>query len=215
MSLDQFRTTTESSSTTSDTESDNNEDSYTWDCNWHVDLQGYWKDVDGRFYSEDTPNEPPLMAVPEKLAAEIHIIDDSEIVQDVAEWWFPEAADEYTEAAKVVFNDFSTWHLPLKPWDKDYENSREHIIKTYVPEVIRWNAILEGENPDKAIEDWNKPWEIDDPDWFDDIEKTEMSEEFRKWCNKNADWLPHIDKKIKSTDEIELDVEDDNWEDDW
>lgn len=218
MSLDQFRTVDGNYEEPSDDDEEVEEDSYSWGCNWHFEPGGYWDNVDEKFFGEDTPNQPPLMAVPEKLAAELHIIDDPDFVEEVGEWWSEREADSYTEVMKIVFNDLSVWHIPLKPWDKDYARVREHHIKQYLPEVIRWQAILDGEDPDQAVKEWEKPWAEWTPKWFSDVGDTEMSESTRKWFNNNARWMPHIDRKVESMGdevEVELEDEDDDWADDW
>lgn len=217
MSLDQFSSVSEHYEDSDSEEEESSENSYSWDCNWHIHPEGYWDGVDERFFGEDTPNQPPLMNVSEKLAAEMEVIDDPDFVKEVGEWWSEREADSYNAVIRVIFNDLSTWHVPVKPWDKDYARTREHTVKRYVPEVIRWEAILNGEDPDKAIAEWDEPWGEHRPEWFDDFEHWEMEEQTRKWFNENADWLPHIDRTIESTeDEVELDVDDDeDWTDDW
>jgi len=213
MSLDQFKSLGNESP--EETTSDLSNSGSDWDRNWHLKLEGYWESVDESLFDEDSPNSVPLMAVPEKLAAEIEITDEPEVVEQVAKWWDEERSDQYVEVARILFNDLSTWHIPLRPWSKDYANIREGILKRYVPQVIKWEAILEGKDPDKALEEWDKPWNVKDPEWFNDVDDTGLTEDTRKWLNEDKDWLPHISKEINSNnEEVDLDVED-GWEDDW
>jgi len=192
-------------------------DSYTFEFDWHIRLDGYWEDVNREYYGDHTPNSSPLMAVPEKLAADIKIIQDDEVIQQLSDWIYDDDESIYSEVLKLTFNDFSTWHIPLRPWDKDYARIREGAVKKYVPQVIKWEAIVRGENPKEALEQYEFPWEDTKPDWFNDFEHFEFDEETRKWYNENVDWLPYIDKTIKSDDaNIDIDTGDnDNWEDDW
>lgn len=215
MSLDQFRSLGDNQSDTSGA-SGEPEDVTSWDCNWHIKLDGYWDNVSEKYFGDDTPNQPPLMAVPEKLAAELHIVDDPELVEEVGEFWAQGSPDEYVEVFKIVFNDLSTFHVPLRPWSKDYAMIRDSLVKQYLPEVVKWEAVLDGENPDEVLDNWLPPWEEEDPDWFEDVDKTGLSESTRKWLNEEKNWLPHIDKKIESNGNVDLDLdEDDDWADDW
>lgn len=209
MSLDQFKSVSlEDHLTTSEDTS--------WDLNWHIKEEGYWDSIGSRFFDEDSPNKPPLMEVPEKLAADLEISDDPELVEEVASYWFPGREDDYVEVVKITYNDFSVWYWPLRPWDEDYENMRDTIVKRYYPQVIKWRAIVRGDDPSKALREMDKPWEEDEPKWFSDVDKTGLSEETRKWLNKNKDWIQHIDREINSREEeIDLGVEDEDWTDDW
>lgn len=210
MSLDSYAEPVES-------ETDESDDSYTFDCNWHISLDGYWDEVDPKYFGANTPNEPPLMAVPEKLAADMEIIQSDDIIQQLSNWIYNDDASIYTEVLKITFNDFSTWHIPLRPWDKDYARTRANSVKRYMPQIIEWNAIIQGNNPEQALEQFDPPWESNNPEWFDDFQHYEMDEETRKWYNENVDWLAHIDKTIKSDNEnIDIDEgENDDWTKDW
>lgn len=217
MSLDDFAEQSVDQQAGEGQQSQSTDDGYSWNSNWHIYPEGYWQDVDPEYFGEGTPNQYPLMEVPERLAAEIEIISDDDVVEDVVEYWFPGKSEQYVEVARITFNDFSTWHLPLRSWDEDYTNTREELVKDYVPEVIRWEAIIEGRDPDEAIEEWDKPWEIEDPEWFSDVGDTGMSEETRKWLNDEIDGLSRVDRKVSSSSEdVELDIDDDDdWTDDW
>lgn len=216
MSLDQFSSIDGDKSDATSDSGNSDEDSYTWDCNWHIDPDGYWDDVDERFFGDGTPNQPPLMEVPEKMAAELHIIDDEDVVQSAAELMFPNHSDEYTQVLRVVYNDLSTWHVPIKDWDDDSEMIMETIVQKYVPEVIKWEAIINGENPQDKLEEWDKPWEFDEPEWWSDMDHTGISEETRKWLNNSVPGVEYVDRKIESSkQEVDLEVEDDDWTDDW
>lgn len=207
----------ESSTEQPDAEATESDDSYSFDCNWHISLDGYWEDVDPSYFGDDTPNEPPIMAVPEKLAADMEVIEDEELIQELVDWMYSDGQEKYSEVLKVTFNDFSTWHIPLRPWDKDYARIRMGAVERYVPEIIKWEAIVKGKNPKKALQEFDAPWEYTEPEWVSDFEHWEMKEDTRKWFNENADWLPYIDKTIKSDgDEVEVELaEDEDWTDDW
>jgi len=202
---------------TNESQNTGSSDSYTFRCNWHISLDGYWEDVDPEYYGDYTPNSPPLMAVPEKLAADMEIIEDDKLIQQLSDWIYEDDNSIYSEVLRLTFNDFSTWHIPLRPWDKDYARIREGAVEKYVPEIVKWEAIVRGENPKEALEQCDFPWEDTKPDWFDDFEHFEFDKETRKWYNENVDWLAYIDKTIKS-DNANVDIyagDNDNWEDDW
>lgn len=217
MSLDQFRSMSDSDQLDESEEVNDDSTDHTWDCNWHLYPGGYWEEVDEKYYGDDSPNQPPLFNVPEKLAAEINVIDDEDIVSEVSEWWNPKRKDDFNEVIQIVFNDFSTWHMPVRPWDEDYSRTRVHIVERYLPDVVKWRAILRGDDPDEVLEQWTPPWEQQKPDWEDDIDNTGFSEDTRQWLNDYASWMPHIDKEVGSeSKDVELDIdEDDDWTDDW
>lgn len=213
MSLDSF--SGDNFESNIDAEEDSSDELNAWDFNWHISRNGYWETVDEKFYTDELPNEPPLMAVPEKLAADMEIIEDPEIVNQVAKYWFPKCEDEYEQVMKITFNDFSVWHEPLLPWEKDYTRARQHLVERYLPEIVKWKAIIECRDVSEALRELKESWEEDEPKWFSDIDKTELSNSARLWLNENASWLPHIDKVIE-TEEIDLELdEDDDWTDDW
>jgi len=172
--------------------------------------------VGDRFFGEGTPNDPPIIYVDEKLAADMEIIDDENVVQEVVEFWSLPQPDRYVSVLKVTFNDFSNWHIPLPPWEKDYAKTRVNTIDKYMPEIIRWHAIVEGEDPEPRLQDWESQLEPSEPEWYGDLEKTGISEETREKVNNQLSAVPYIDKKIESTTyDADIEVEDDSWEDDW
>jgi hypothetical protein len=186
--------------------------------NWHIRIDGFWENVDSRFYNDELPNQPPLLSVNERLAAEIKILDEDDIVSKVSEFFFPESPDRYTEVARVLFNDLSTWHIPLPPWDKDYEKQRVRIVDRYIPEIIKWSCIIYKKDYQTEIEKWED--EISDQEkyeWMDRINDTEFTEEDIKWLNENMKWVETQHKVVKSdNDNVELNIGKENsWEDDW
>lgn len=174
----------------------------------------FWQHTDTRFYGEGTPNDFPIIAVSELLAARIEIIEDEDWAKEVAQFWHISETENITELVKVTFNDLRTWHWPLRPWDKDPTKTRQHIVEKYVPQVIRWEAILEGEDPDEAVSNWENRHEDDTVDFVEIMDETEMSDEDRKWFNKNADWMPLLKRKVEKNEDVDIDVaEDDSWMD--
>lgn len=190
---------------------------YDWTSEWNIDPQGFSANATEPFCSDDTPHEPPLYNVELKLAADIEIINDIELVNEVANYWFPSEVDRYTQVAAVVFNDASVWYLPLASWEKDYEGTRTHIVEKFIPDIVQWRALIDGRSPSKALDkyrDWNS---IDEKKWVEDVEDTDMPEEYRQWFNDNAEWVEHISREVKSSsNNVNLGVdEDDSWTDDW
>lgn len=184
---------------------------------WHISMDKYWNDVDERFYGQGTPNEPPLMNVPEKLAADMEYVDDPHLASSVADQLDFNSPERYEAVITVIFNDFSTWKWPLLKGDKELTSEVEHFIDKYIPEIIRWEAIVAGEDPDEAIKEWTGEDEGDDMSWMEDIGNTSMSDDMRKMFNEEADWLPHINRTVETNSEVE-DVEidsDGDWTDDW
>lgn len=198
----------------------NNESSTheSWTEKWDIEPHGFVNDVDERFFNEDAPHKPPLIDVELKLAADVQIRDDNELVQSVADYWFPHDSERHTEVAEIVFNDISVWYLPLAPWEKDYESTRIKIVDDFIPDIVQWKAITENENPKEALEEW-KEWDKDDDEyeWVELMSETEMEGEIRKWFNEHADWLPYIAKKVKSqANDVEFDDSGDlDWRDSW
>lgn len=193
------------------------DDSIDDNSDWQFSAYGYYDDVDERFYGDGIPNQPPMMSVPEKLAADMEYIEDSKFAKEIAES-IP-YADYFNQDAviKIVFNDLSTWHWPIKSIGNGGFNDVEHFVQTYIPEIIQWDAILHGDDPTKRLADWYDEGEQEGVNWSKLMEDVDMSEDKRKWFNNNADWLDKISKKVKkidSGDELELD-EDDDWIDDW
>lgn len=190
---------------------------YDWTSKWDIEPHGFSADASEPFCSEDTPHKPPLYNVELKLAADIEIINDIGLVNEVAEHWFPSQVNRFTQAAAVVFNDASVWYLPLATWEKDYEGIRTHLVNSFIPDIVQWKAIVDGRDPSEALEqyrDWNS---IDEKEWVDDVDDTDMPEDYRQWFNDNVDWVGHISREIESSsDNVDLDVdEDDSWTDDW
>lgn len=190
---------------------------YNFDCEWHISLDGYWSDIDPFYFGEHTPNQPPLMAVPEKLAADIDILQDETMIRALSEWLYSDDPGVYSEVIKITFNDFSTWHIPVQPWSEDHACVRMSTVEKYVPEIIKWEAIVHGKDPERVLESTELPWDDTEPEWFDDFEHRKMNENTRQWFNDNADWLPYIDETIKSdSEEVDMELDkDDDWTDDW
>jgi len=211
MSLDTF-------ATTDDTVCDSCNDKVSSD---NIDSQKpksqskvFWHDTDTRFYGEGTPNDFPIIAVSELLAARMEIIEDKEWAHKIAQFWNIEDTENISELMKITFNDLRTWHWPLRPWDKDPTKTRQHLVEKYVPEVIRWEAIMEGEDPDEAVLEWENRYEDDSVDFIQLIEETDVSDEDRKWFNNNADWMPLLKRKVEKNDDVDIDIaEDDSWMD--
>jgi hypothetical protein len=192
-----------------------NKQSSSWASKYEIEPQGYVDEVDERFFGENTPNEPPLLQVEVKLAADISISDNPRLVREVAEFWFPDEVQRYKKVAIIAFNDASVWHIPLASWEKDYENFRRIIVEEFIPDVVQWKAIVDNRSPSKALSKWNEWLESDDEGWEEDMEKTKFSKENREWFNENADWLGHILRQVDTKDrKVSLDVED-SWENDW
>lgn len=174
-------------------------------------------DLSPKYFGAGTPNLPPGFHVDNRVAVDIHILDDPQLVEEVAEFMFPSETERYVEVAKVIFNDMSTWHLPLPPWDKDYTGFRDHIVREYIPDVIKAQVDLAGGDGDMAKHKWEVKRGNAEAMWESDVGDCEMSESTRNWFNENKDWVPKLDKKVESmSDEVSLDIEDsDSWEDDW
>jgi hypothetical protein len=189
-----------------------------WTDKWDIEPYGYTTNIDDRFFDEDSPHKPPIIDVDVKLAADIQIREDKQLVKSVAEYWFPHDTERFIEVAEIVFNDISVWYLPLPPWDKDYENIRINIVDDFVSDVVQWKAIVDNRSPKVALEEW-RDWldKDDDYEWAQLISDTEMLESTRKWFNENADWLPHIHKTVESDiKNVELNDSDEmSWEDSW
>lgn len=183
------------------------------DLDWHISSDGYWDEHDSRFFGEDKPNDPPLMNVPEKLAADMDYIEDPQTVLDIAESLEMRSPDRYDAAIRVIFNDFSTWHWPILKGDRELTNEVMHFIDEYMPQIVQWRAIVAGEDPKQALDEWNDVVEEKDYSWMDEIDNTELSEDDRQYLNDNASWLEHISRKVDAPD---IDIEDDSdWADDW
>lgn len=169
-----------------------------------------------RFFGDGTVNDPPTKEVDEKKAIDINIVTDDSIVEKAAEMWTPNEKDDMIEAIQIVFNDGSTWHWPLREWDNDPANVRQHFIEDYAPEVIRWKAKKNGEDPQEAFKESMFYTETSEPEWVERLSDVGLSEETRRWFNKNADYLPDLLKKVSSSsDDVDLDVDGDDWTEDW
>lgn len=205
MSLDHFKSTddvnvaSEETSEQNESEPTDNKPNPTWGDDWHIYPGGYWEDVDEDFFGEGTPNSPPLINVDTKLAAEVHITEDQGVVEEAAEFMFPEEVERYTQAVQIIYNDLSTWLLPLPPWGEDLAGTRDWLVRDIVPEVIQWEAILDGRDPEKALSEWEDGEGVETT-WTDMIDETEMSDEDRKELNNklgdNID-LPERVRKSK------------------
>jgi hypothetical protein len=177
----------------------------------------WFEGTDSRYYGENSPNKPPAFKVPNRIAVEIELVSDEDLVQQVAEFWFPSEPERYVEVACIIFNDMSVWYFPLPSWDEDYAGTRHHVVKEFVPEVIKARSDKAGMDGD-----WHKHlWEVRNglarPDWLEDVDNAELSEANREWFNENADWIRKIRKNIESQlDEVDIEVENTySWEDDW
>jgi hypothetical protein len=192
-------------------------DAYSWISEYEIEPSSFSSSKGDAFHDGSTPHEPPLYDVELKLASDIEILHDEELVDEVVNYWFPSESDRLDRVIAVFFNDASVWYLPTASWEKDYEGIREHVVETFVPDVVQWKALVEGRDPSKALSRFRKGKEIDDPEWESEMSNTSMSEEHREWFNSHADWMPHIDRQVESNSEsIDLDVEDeDSWADDW
>lgn len=217
MSLDSFKSTSEDVGGETNLDNTSPTDVSADDVDWHISLDGYWDDVDERFYGEDTPNEPPLMNVPEKLAADMEHIGDEGYASEVADQLEMMVPSEYKSVIRITFNDFSTWNWPLKNTTDEFTDEVKHFIDRYFPEIIQWDAIVRGDDPEEELDNWLN--QFDDPDysWQQDVDNTEMDRKTRVWFNQNASWLPELRKKIKSeANDVDIEQESgDEWMDDW
>jgi len=179
---------------------------------------GDWtSELDERYFTGGSPNDPPAYEVDKREPVDIEILEDESLVEQTAAFMFPGEVDRYTEVARITYNDMSTWHIPLPPWEKDCANFREHIVGTYVAQAIKAQAELDGRDGDEELRQWQIRRGNRDPDWFSDVAKTDMSEENRQWFNENMELVPDIPRTVQSvtSDPVsEVDVDSD-WEDDW
>jgi hypothetical protein len=185
--------------------------------NWHVSLNGYWDNIDERFYGEDTPNDPPIINVPEKLAADIEYINSPLKASIIAEKLDMDKCISYNSAVKIRFNDFSTWHWPMKSCDREFTYQLKGFIDRWFPDIIQWHAIVRGDDPKEALERWYDEIEPSTPDWIEEFEDTDMDEETRQYLNDNADWLPEISRTVegKGVDSSsDISIEED-WNEGW
>lgn len=171
-----------------------------WYDSYDIEPKGFSSSVDSDYFDDDSPHKPPAIDVDVKMAADVHISDDPKLVKEVTEYWFGEHDDRYIEVAKVVFNDGSVWCLPLADWDKDYTNTRIHIVDEYIPDVVQWKAITEGRDPSEALENFRDQTSEDDEQWVEDVGNTDMTEEQRRWFNNTLDHVNHIDRKVETKD---------------
>lgn len=178
---------------------------------------GWFNGTDSRYYNPDSPNKPPAFKVPKRIAVDIELTTEQHLVQQTAEFWFPSEPERYTEVARITFNDMSVWYFPLPPWSKDYAGTRHHVVKEFVPEVIKARSDKAGMDGDRYKHLWEVRNGLARPHWLEDVDNAELSEANRKWFNENADWIPKIRKTIESQlDEVDIEVEDSyGWEDDW
>lgn len=195
----------------------NETESYSWLEQYDINMSACSSYDNEPFEDDSTPHKPPLIDVDLKLASDIEFLEDEELVGEVVDYWFPESKDRLDQVAAVFFNDGSVWYLPTTDWEKDYEGIRTHVVQKFIPEIIQWRAIVNGENPSEALSRHEQGLEPEEPEWEEDVADTEISEEDRMWFNENVDWLPHLDREIKSKSEsIDLNVESgDSWADDW
>lgn len=214
MSLDQFKASTQIKGGADESSDNDNEQLGPRDINWHISLDGYWDDVDKRFYGEDTPNEPPLMNVPEKLAADMDYCDDSDLATEIASQLDFNTPERYEAVITVTFNDFSTWNWPILNGGRKLTSEVIHFIDKYMPQIVKWEAILAGDDPIQAVKEWKGENDPADFSWMDDISNTKLSEPDRKYLNENADWLEHKSRRVDATPDIDVDSGDD-WADDW
>lgn len=217
MSLDSFKAQTNEQGGVNDNSSNTVDKVSIEDYDWHISMDEYWDDVDERFYGGDTPNEPPLMNVPEKLAADMEYVDDPHYASTIAEQLDFNSPERYGAVITVIFNDFSTWKWPILVGDRELTSEVEHFIEKYIPEIIEWEAIVAGEDPDKALKEWYGERQDDDMSWMEEVSNTSMSDEVRKVFNEEVEWLPHINRTVETNtgmDSVDIDSDDD-WTDDW
>lgn len=193
------------------------DDESLWYEDLHVKPEGFSKNPDGRFYGENSPNDPPAIDVDVKMASDIVLEDNSEKAEEAAELIGFDKPSSYDEVAVVAFNDGSTWHLPIKDWSNDHASMRLMLVDEFIRDIIQWKAVINGEDPLERLSKWESNNNQDNYDWVEDVEDTEMSEEQRKWFNNNAEWVDHLDRVVESdNDSVDMDADDDySWENDW
>lgn len=189
--------------------------------NWHIKPEGVSHELNSTFYNEDTPNDPPLMHVSDKLAADMELIHDDAFATEVAESYGFSYSDRVNLVIKVKFNDFSTWHWPTLHTQDNTSEELIDYIETYVDEIVRWRAIVKGEDPDEALRTTDLPWNRKKDSWHDEwlelMEETGLTHKERLFFNELLSWPMHMLKKVESEgDKIQLDEdENDDWLDDW
>lgn len=169
-----------------------------------------------KFFSNNLPNTPPSKEVDRKVATDMELISDEDIINSLEEFWHVEDDEDKEVAIKICFNDGSTWYWALPKLSSKTFSRYEYWIERYIPEVIRWKAKQNGKDPNKAVREWEEQRSSESVNWEELLENTGISEETRRWLNRNADWMPRISKKIESRDEeVDLDVDkDEDWTDD-
>lgn len=192
--------------------------SKSWADLHNIEPQGFSTNIGEKFFGDDSPNKTPVVDVDVKLAADIIISDNPELVKEVAEYWFPEDTDRFKSVAKVVFNDGSVWHIPLPDWNKDYEGFRVDLVERFIPDVVQWKALVRGDDPSEALSRFREELNVEhDTSWEKELDDTEYTDEQRKWFNDNLDHVDYLQRTVESTsDSDNLDIgSDSNWEDDW
>jgi len=182
------------------------------DITWKIKSGGYFESVDDRFYGEDTPNKPPLMPVPDKLAADMDYIQDSGYAMEVATQLDFNTPSRYNSVVRILFNDFSTWNWPILDECDGISSELDHFVNKYIPQIIQWEAIVAGEDPNDAVDEWAKDTTLDET-WMKDVGNTHLTEDQRKFFNDKVEWMEYISKDVESS-EVSVKADGD-WTDDW
>lgn len=120
----------------------------------YIDPRKFSGQVNPKQFRDDLPNKGPIIYVDERMASDINYISDSERVIDIAVDLKCPDAHKIGFILEVVMNDLSVVYLPFYPWEKGGGNNVRYMLKSLIPQVRKWDAIVAGKDPKEVDDEW-------------------------------------------------------------
>jgi len=200
---------------------------------WYVDPHTFSDSINPKMFHDGLPHGGPLIAVDERLPAELNHIEDQDRVLDISKQLGYSDAHDMELVVEVVMNDLSTIYVPFRSTSGTYRHEYLSFLSRQVPKLKKWLATLRNCNVseihtkfDKLVAEYNEEHEkfIESIGGYDDVKHG--IEHLNKQENKEPEvkslsidsGSSSSDADFTSDDAGSTDEEDEDnydWMDDW
>jgi len=177
-----------------------------------IDPRSFEDQINPRMFKDDLPHKGPVFSVDKRMAADLNIIDNRQRVDEICKQMGYSNTSEQSFVLEVVMNDFSVVYLPFRPIEGTGGGMLSDTLKTLVPEVKKWDAIINGDDPSEVEDEWELDLDTEYPDYDDLMEVDSLS---------FSDLLEVTDHKVRDLDISSDTSEEDSgepdysWQDEW
>lgn len=171
-----------------------------------IDPRDFSDQINPRMFHDGLPHSGPILHVEERLPADINYLTDKGEVQRIAAMmgWRDAHVQEF--ALEVVMNDLSVVYLPFEEWESSGNRVRQ-VLESLIPKVLKWEAIVNGEDPSVVPDEWEHDLGLDYPDYDDIMEISEI--------DKIRSSISEVEGSFSGSSDNGDDETDYNWMDEW